>query len=157
MEPVLLVGAGLVAALAAITVGPLGALRVVSIRSHRLLDPVLGSAFALSPLITMHRLSVVGLVLAEVAAAVLWRLAFVRHPAPAPVAASPVPPLGVPSPPRPARPSPVPGQAARALGRGAGMAGRRAARHAARADRMLGRGARLLGGAVGRRSAGRGR
>lgn len=79
METALLVGAALVAALAALSKGPLGALPALSPALHRVLDVVLGLALALSPLASLHHLDVIGLLLAEVAAVVLLRLVFVTR------------------------------------------------------------------------------
>ncbi|MGH9062679.1 MAG: hypothetical protein ACRD0L_01645, partial [Acidimicrobiales bacterium] len=79
MGPVELASAGVVAALAAVTRGPLGALRTLPPSSHRVLDWVVGAALALSPLVALHHLSVVGVVVEEAAAVVLWRLAFLGH------------------------------------------------------------------------------
>ncbi|HZD66392.1 MAG TPA: hypothetical protein VE152_09860 [Acidimicrobiales bacterium] len=98
MELVLLAGAGAVALLGAVTDGPLAAMRVLRPSAHRVLDPVVGTGLALSPLITLSHLSAVGVLLAEGAAAVLWRLAMLGHrpvrggtgrsPSPVPAAAA---------------------------------------------------------------------
>ncbi|GEM_PF-5832442 len=75
MEWVLVAVAGALAILAASTRGPLGALRALSFRSHRLLDPALALATALSPLAVMHHLGLGGVLVAEAAAAGLGYLA----------------------------------------------------------------------------------
>jgi hypothetical protein len=75
MEWVLVAVAAALALLAASTRGPLGALRTLSPRSHRLIDPALAVAIALSPLAVMHHLNVGGVLVAEAAAAALGYLA----------------------------------------------------------------------------------
>lgn len=136
MEPVLLGGAAAIAVLAAATKGPLGAVRALPRAAHRALDVVVGAALALSPLIVLHHLDVVGVLLAEGAALVVLRLAFVTryHP-----------------PVRAPRASEASG--ARPAGPAGGLARIRAAVTAPAAEAALGAGARRLGGAVGRRAA----
>lgn len=133
MERALLGGAVAIAVLAAATKGPLGAIRALPRGAHRALDAVVGAGLALSPLSALHHLDVVGVLLAEGAALVVLRLAFItRYHAPARA---------------PGRPSGL------ARVRTTGLVGRiRAAVSGPAAEAALGAGARRLGGAVGRRA-----
>lgn len=160
-EVMLLAGAVVLAALGALTKGPLAAFRVVAARTHRVLEVVAAAVLMAAPLASLHQPSLVAIGLLELAGLVLLRLAYggVRPPRPAPSVRS-VRPItrGAPArvvsmSARPAGAAPVLDAGARAAGRAAGRARRKVAEAAPVAEVMLGRGARRLGAAVGRRSA----
>lgn len=170
-------GAVLLAALAALTKGPLAAFRVLPPGSHRVLDVVVGVALALGPLAALHHPSLEAIGLLELSAVVLWRLAYAGIRPPRPSRPPRLPAGRVaghdghvgPGPgPGPAHVAPGPGPApvdrAGMLGAGARGAGRVSATVSALvratvgeaapvADELLGRGARRLGTVLGRRSA----
>lgn len=79
MEAALLGGAGAVALLSAVTKGPLGALRVLPRGLHRALDVVIGAGLALSPLTSLAHVDVLGTLIAEGAAVLMLRLAFITR------------------------------------------------------------------------------
>lgn len=106
-------GAALLAALAALTKGPLAAFRVLPPGSHRVLDVMVGVALAVGPLASPAHPSVVAIGLLELSAIVLWRLAYVGirplRPAPARVGPAQAGPASARV--SPALPRPAPGSA----------------------------------------------
>src|SRR5271166_5415137 len=82
----LVVGGGLIGALAIITKGPLAAVRLLPKRVHLYLDLVLALGLALSPALYLHNLQVVPIILTEAVAVVLVRMSITTEivPRPAP-------------------------------------------------------------------------
>ena len=171
MGKVILAAAAYLVAVAVLSRGPLGAIRVLGPRLHQALDLVLVGALVASPLIVVlilgrSDLDTAGIIVAEALAVVLLRMAFrtryVPAPVPAvaaagtkaaPVEAEPPPPAPASAvsedPPREAKPQraprPVPSTAWTL-----GVLAARARRRGAGSDRALGGGARRLGTALGR-------
>lgn len=107
MTPIMIGIAASYIALAALSHGPLGALRVLGRGVHRVIDVVLLALVALSPLLALHHMDLVGVAMVELSALVLARLVWSTRYA---------------DPPRQGAPSGLAGHLARAGGSTAGPA-----------------------------------
>lgn len=168
MRIALLAAAGTMVAIAVVTDGPVGALRLLGPRAHQWADVALVVGLAVSPLAVSGHLDTLAIVVAEAAAVVLLRMATLTRYRPGVPAAGGglmmrTVKLAAGAAARgPARRGPVNrgpasrgpasrGRTARTLGFLAGRAQREALRQAPRADRAVASGARHLGTLLGRR------
>lgn len=126
----LLAAAAGLALLAAVSDGPLGAVRVVSRTMHRLLDVMVAAIVAASPLVVSH--SIAAIAVSEGLAIVLLRLVFMTSYRP-------------PRPREAGRGGDVAARAARHTGRAVGRAARHVPSEGAAAEKALIAGARGLG------------
>jgi hypothetical protein len=173
MGKVLLATAAYLVALAILSRGPLGAIRILGPRLHQVLDIVLVAALVVSPVIAARAVShadldTAGIIVVEALAIVLLRMAtrtyYVPVPTPVPAGMGGAPPRaaepptgptpttaggGAGAPPetakRPSTERPVPSTAWTL-----GVLSARARRRGTGSDRALGEGARRLGTALGR-------
>jgi hypothetical protein len=165
MGKVLLAASAYLVAVALLSRGPLGLVRIVGPRLHQALDLVLVVGLAISPVYARSDLDWAGVIVAEALAVVLLRLAIRTRYVPAAAAGGPVAstsqagapaakpgrsagggdgaPPGAAKP--PATPRPVPTTAWTL-----GVLAARARRRGSGPDRALGDGARRLGTALGR-------
>lgn len=168
MRIALLAAAGAMVAIAVLTDGPVGALRVLGPRAHQCADVGLMVGLAVSPLAVSGHLDTLAIIVAEAAAVILLRMATLTRYRPSvgtpggglmmrtvrlAASASRLPPAGSgPPPARGASRGPASrGRTARTLGFLAGRVQRETLRQAPRADRAVANGARQLGTLLGRR------
>jgi len=178
MRIALLAAAGAMVAIAVLTDGPVGALRVLGPRAHQCADVGLMVGLAVSPLAVSGHLDTLAIIVAEAAAVILLRMATLTRYRPSvgtpggglmmrtvrlAASASRLPPAGSGPPPArgasrgpasrgPASRGPASrGRTARTLGFLAGRVQRETLRQAPRADRAVANGARQLGTLLGRR------
>ena len=162
-----LVGAGAVYAVLAVTAdGPLGLLHLCNRRLHTVLVAVVSVVVALSPLVPVLRPDIEGIIILEVIAVGMLRLATLTNtaaPRPRPVAgsgpvieatAAPAPPVTAPPSPAPA-PVTTTGAAARWAGRTAAAASAAASQHRPAAEDQVLRAIRNAGRLTGKATSGR--